>query len=144
VHLGQQATVTPSALSSVNMRGTVSAIIPQADPQTDTFEVWVEVVNVDKMLLPGMSAFVRIQTAGKALVVPRLAVLNIDSNATVFVVRDGYAHLQHVQVVGRSEEVIFIKGGLAAGENVVLVGQDILQDNQPVRVSRIEANTTPL
>jgi RND family efflux transporter MFP subunit len=144
VHLGQHAIVTPSALPSINVQGTVSAIIPQADPQTDTFEVWVEVVNTDKRLLPGMSAFVQIQTAGKAFAIPRLAVLDADSNASVFVVRDGHAHLQHVQVVGRSEETIFIADGLVAGDNVVLVGVDTLQDNQFVHVSRIEAKATPL
>jgi RND family efflux transporter MFP subunit len=144
VHLGQHAIVTPSALPGINVQGTVSAIIPQADPQTDTFEVWVEVVNTDKRLLPGMSAFVQIQTAGKALTVPRLAVLDADSNASVFVVRDGRAHLQHVQVVGRSEQTIFIADGLAPGDDVVLVGLYTLQDNQTVHVSHIEANVTPL
>ncbi len=60
VHLGQRATVTPSALPSLTMQGTVSSIIPQADPQTDTFEVWVSVTNTNRMLLPGMSAFVHL------------------------------------------------------------------------------------
>jgi len=141
VDLGQQATVTPSALPGISLQGTVSAIIPQADPQTDTFEVWVKVVNTNKMLLPGMSAFVHIQTAGKAaLAVPRLAVLDAEGNASVFVVRDQHAHQQHVQVTGRSEDTVFIGGGLAAGDNVVLVGLDTLQDGQLVRVNHTEAS----
>jgi RND family efflux transporter MFP subunit len=141
VHLGQQATVTPSALPGTSLQGTVSAIIPQADPQTDTFEVWVKVVNTNKMLLPGMSAFVHIQTAGKAaLVVPRLAVLDAEGNASVFVVRNQRAHMQHVQVTGRSEDAVFIGGGLAAGDKVVLVGLDTLQDGQLVRVNHTEAS----
>lgn len=61
VKLGQIAFVTPSALPSKNVTGVVSAIIPSADPQTDTFEVWVEIVNTNNVLLPGMSAFARIQ-----------------------------------------------------------------------------------
>jgi len=142
VHLGQQATVTPSALPGISVQGTVSAIIPQADPQTDTFEVWVNVVNTNKMLLPGMSAFVHVQTADKALIVPRLAVLNVEGNASVFVVRDQHAHQQHVQVTGRSEDTVFIGGGLAAGDNVVLVGLDTLRDGQLVRVDHTEASTS--
>jgi RND family efflux transporter MFP subunit len=142
VHLGQQATVTPSALPGIRLQGTVSAIIPQADPQTDTFEVWVNVVNTKKGLLPGMSAFVHIQTAGKALAVPRLAVLDAEGNASVFVVRDQRAYLQHVQVTGRSEEAVYIRRGLAAGDNVVLVGLDTLRDGQLVRVDHTEASTS--
>ncbi len=142
VHLGQQATVTPSALPGISLQGTVSSIIPQADPQTDTFEVWVKVVNTNKMLLPGMSAFVHIQAAGKAaLVVPRLAVLDAEGNASVFVVRNRHAYMQHVQVTGRSEDAVFIGGGLAAGDKVVLVGLDTLQDGQLVRVNHTEAST---
>ena len=140
VHLGQQATVTPSALPDLTEIGTVSSIVPQADPQTDTFEVWVSVTNTNQKLLPGMSVFVHIQSAGKALVVPRLAVLNPDSKAVVFVVQDQHAHLQPVQVVGRTADAIFIGQGLKAGDKVVLVGIESLQDNQPVHVSGVVQN----
>jgi RND family efflux transporter MFP subunit len=141
VQLGQQAIVTPSALPNVSMQGTVTSIIPQADPQTDTFEVWVSVINPNRELLPGMSAFVHLQSMRKALVVPRLAVLDPESHAAVFVVQDVYAHLQRVQVVGRTVDTIFIGQGLKAGDKVVLVGLNGLQNNQRVRVSGIEQNT---
>jgi RND family efflux transporter MFP subunit len=141
VQLGQQAIVTPSALPNVSMQGAVSSIIPQADPQTDTFEVWVSVINTNRQLLLGMSAFVHLQSMRKALVVPRLAVLDPESKAAVFVVQNLYAHLQLVQVVGRTVDAIFIGQGLKAGDKVVLVGVDRLQDNQRVRVSSIEQNT---
>ncbi len=138
VHPGQQALVTPSALPSTSLNGTVSAIIPQADPQTDTFEVWVNVVNTNGQLLPGMSAFAHIQTPGEALAVPRLAVFNLDYAPAVFVVRNQRAHLQPVHVVGRSVETIFINGGLTPGDQIVLVGVDSVQDGQMVHVTRIE------
>jgi multidrug efflux pump subunit AcrA (membrane-fusion protein) len=141
VHIGQQATVTPSALPGVTVRGTVTSIVPQADPQTDTFEVWVSVANTDGQLLPGMSAFVHIQSSSKALVVPRLAVLNPGGQAAVFVVRDQRAHLQHVQVIDSSPDAVYISQGVTTGDEVVLVGIDKLQDDQPVHVSSIEQNT---
>jgi RND family efflux transporter MFP subunit len=135
VHVGQQVGVTPSSLSSLALPGTVSAIIPQADPQTDTFEVWVSINNKDKMLLPGMSAFVRIQNLGKAFAVPRLSVLDLDSDPKVFVVgNDSRAHLRNVHVVGRSTNTIFIDAGVSAADKVVLVGLADLQDGQRVSV----------
>jgi membrane fusion protein (multidrug efflux system) len=135
VHVGQQVSVTPSSLSTITLPGTVSAIIPQADPQTDTFEVWVSINNKDKMLLPGMSAFVRIQKPGKAFVVPRLSVLDLDSNPKVFVVgNDSRAHLRDVHVVGRSTNTIFIDAGISAADKVVFVGLANLQDGQRVKV----------
>lgn len=140
VHLGQTATVTPSALPNLNFQGTVSAIIPKANPQTDTFEVWINVANPKDTLLPGMSAFARIQVSGKALAVPRLAVLNPDREGVVFVVRDQHAYLQSVHIVGRSIDTIFVDRGLVAGERVVLVGVQTLQNGQAVRVSHVEGN----
>ncbi len=137
VQRGQQAIVTPSALPGLSFNGTVSSIIPQADPQTDTFEVWVDIPNTDKALLPGMSAFVRIQRPARVLAVPRLSVLNLDSEPAVFLVRDQRAHLRYVQVVGRSVDMVYI-GGLSAGDTVVLVGLDGLQDGQQVHVTSIE------
>ena len=140
VHLGQTATVTPSALPNLNFSGTVSAIIPKANPQTDTFEVWIQVANPQKTLLPGMSAFARIQINGKALAVPRLAVLNPDHEGFVFVVRKQHAYIQPVHIAGRSIDTIFVDGGLVAGERVVLVGVNLLQNGQEVRVSHVESN----
>ena len=141
IHPGQQATVTPSALPSTSMRGKVSAIIPQADPQTDTFEVWVNVVNTNGELLPGMSAFAHIQTPGKALALPRLAVLNLDYAPAVFIVHNQRAHLQPVHVIGRSVETVFINRGLAPGDQVVLVGVDSVQEGQIVHVTGVEGQT---
>lgn len=138
IHTGEQAMVTPSALPNLDFQGTISAIVPQADPQTDTFEVWVSIPNPRRTLLPGMSAFVRIQTPEQALVVPRLAVLNPSHGPVAFVVRDRYAYLQPVQINALIGDQILIHNGLKIGDRVVLVGQDILRNGQRVHIRSIE------
>jgi RND family efflux transporter MFP subunit len=138
VHIGQPATVTPSALPDVNAQGVVKTIIPQADPQTDTFEVWIEVVNTNKNLLPGMSAFVRIQGSNQTFLLPRLAVLNADHAPVVFVVRDTHAYMHTVHVVGHSSNTVFVDTGVSKGDKVVLVGLDRLHDGQSVHVAHVE------
>ena len=65
VKIGQSVLVVPSAGASKHFTGIVTAIIPQADAQTDTFEVWVEIPNTDHLLLPGMSVYVHIQNPTK-------------------------------------------------------------------------------
>ena len=140
IHRGQSAIVTPSALSNLNLQGTVNAIIPSTDQQTDTFEVWVEVVNSNRILLPGMSAFVSIQKSVHALVVPRLAVLNPGLESVVFIVRNKHAYLQHVQVLGYAGDSILIGTGLSAGDRIVLVGLNSLRNGQEVHVTSVEGN----
>ncbi|MDQ2713770.1 MAG: efflux RND transporter periplasmic adaptor subunit [Chloroflexota bacterium] len=131
---GQPALVTPSALPDLTMAGKVISIIPQADPQTDTFEVWVQVDNSAKKLLPGMSAFVRIQSASRAAVVPRMAVLDPGHGSLVFIVNEQHAYLRQVHVMGRSVDSLYIDAGLGNGDRVVLIGLDRLRDGQPVHV----------
>jgi RND family efflux transporter MFP subunit len=139
LHVGQPATVIPSSLPGVTIPGKISAIIPRADPQTDTFEIWVAIPNPNQMLLPGMSAFVHMQQAGKVLAVPRLAVLNPDREGIVFVERDGHVYIQKVQVVARTVKTIYIGSGISAGDRVILVGLDSLQNGEKVRVSAVES-----
>ena len=138
IHTGQQAIVTPSALPNLNFQGTISSIVPQADPQTDTFEVWATIPNPHQTLLPGMSVFVRIQAPGRALVVPRLAVLNPSHEPVTFVIHDQSAYLQPVQIDAFVGDRVLIRYGLKVGDRVVLVGQNALQNGQRVRIRSIE------
>ncbi len=139
VHLGQSATVTPSAIPNLDLSGTVVSIVPVADPQTDTFEAWVQVKNTNRVLLPGMSAFVRIQSAnGKAIAVPRMAVLNPSLDSVVFVVRNSHAYLQPVHIFGRSAETMYVDQGLSQGETVVVTGIQKLKNGQSVHVLNVE------
>jgi len=138
IHLGQQAMVTPSALPDLNFKGTVSAIVPQADPQTDTFEVWVSTENSDRVLLPGMSAFVRIQSSDRAFVVPRLTILNPDQESIAFVAQDQRVYIRHVHVTGYVGDKLLVDDGLAAGDRIVLIGQYELRSGQAIRVRSVE------
>ena len=138
VHLNQTALVTPSALPNQQFHGTVTAVIPQADPQTDTFEVWIAVVNADMSLLPGMSAYVRIQSSLKAMAVPRLAILDSNGSSLAFVVRGTQAYARQVHIAGRSSDTILVDAGLSEGDRVVLVGLDQLRDGETVHVTSVE------
>jgi membrane fusion protein (multidrug efflux system) len=137
IHINQPAQIVLPALPSQNFQGRVSAIIPNANAQAGTFGVWVTIPN-SGALLPGMDAFVRVQYPVQALVVPRLAVLNPDQGATVFVVRQQRAYIQPVQVVGYAGDTLLISSGLQANDLVVLVGLDSLQNGESIHVMHIE------
>jgi RND family efflux transporter MFP subunit len=138
VKIGMPALVSPSALPDLNLQGKVSSIIQQADPQTDTVETWVDVPNLQQQLLPGMSAFVRIQGQVSAFAVPRLGVLNPDHNSMAFVYRGNKVFQQTVHVVSRSADFVYIDQGLSAGDKIVLIPLDKMHDGQQVTVSRVE------
>ncbi|MBE3560876.1 MAG: efflux RND transporter periplasmic adaptor subunit [Ktedonobacteraceae bacterium] len=136
VRAGMPAVVTPSALPDVDVRGRVITVVPQADVQTDTFEVWIELANAQQVVLPGMGAFVRIQAQVPGVVVPASAVSDKDGGAVVFVVSGGRAVARHVHVIGRSADRVAVDRGLAPGERVVVTARGSLRDGQQVVVRR--------
>lgn len=138
VKVGSLAQVTPSALPNLMLKGTVTSIIPQADPQTDTFEVWVNVPNAQQALLPGMSAFVRIQGQQSAFVVPRLAVLNPDRESSVFVVRNSHVYMQSIHVAGNAPNVFFVDNGLSANDTIILLPLNKMHDGRAVHITNVE------
>ena len=133
-----KALVTPSALPGQTFSGTVTAITPQADAQTDTFQVDVQVVNTQQILLAGMSAFVRIQGQVNAFVVPRLTVLNPDRESSIFVIRNGHTYIKAVHVVGRSANDVYVDDGLASNDLIVLIPIQRIRQGQEVNIVRTE------
>jgi RND family efflux transporter MFP subunit len=139
VQLGQPALVTPSSLSTLTVKGTVSSIIPQVDTATDTFEVWISIPNQNMKLLPGMSAFAHIQSSVTAFALPRLAVTSSEDTSVVFVVNNQIAHLRQVQITGQTVDTTYVDNALSPGDLVVLVGQHNLHDGQRVQINSIES-----
>lgn len=135
VRVGLPATVTPSATPGVTFQGTVTAVVPVSDPQTDTFEAQITVKNPQQTILPGMSAFVNIQGKVQGYVIPRAAVLN---DNTIFLITDEHAYMQKVNVVGRTVDKYVIDTGVAPGQTIVVVGMDQLHDGQQVKVSSVQ------
>jgi RND family efflux transporter MFP subunit len=138
VHNGMSAIINPSALPDKSLTGTVTSILPQANPQTDTFEAYVEITNTQQELLPGMSAFVRIQSQTNAFVVPRLAVLNPDRESAVFVIRNNHAYITHVHVIGHSDNSIYIDAGLSPNDKIVLIPLNHMHEGQYVNIVHLE------
>jgi multidrug efflux pump subunit AcrA (membrane-fusion protein) len=52
----------------------------------------------------------------------------------LFVARDGSAELRLVRTGERQGEQVEILAGVSAGEQVVVQGQDLLRDGQPVQL----------
>lgn len=138
VQINAAAQVMPSALPDLSMNGKVTSIIPQANPQTDTFQVDVSVENTQQALLPGMSTFVRVQGQQIVFVVPRIAVLNPDTESTVFQVHNGHAYMHQVHVVGSAPNVFYIDSGLSPNDQIVVLPLNRLHEGQAIKINTVE------
>jgi hypothetical protein len=81
---------------------------------------------------PGMSAVahLRVQSAVNAVAVPAAAVFESDGGETVWLVRQGKAVRQTVEVGVKGEDLVQILSGLQPGERIVTNGADKVAEGQ--------------
>jgi len=130
--VGALATVAIEALGET-FEGSISRVIPDADPQARTFPVDVDVPNPDGRLKAGMfiRAAVPSGPAAPRLLVPKDAIVVRGPSRTVFVIREGeqgpMAVPTPVQVVSEILHYVAIDAeGLAPDMQVVVRGNEYL------------------
>lgn len=121
--VGQTATVTPDALSGVELGAHVSAISPVGTTSSGvvSYDVTLTLDQGDSSVKPGMSASVAVIVGqAQGVNVPNAAVTGSGSLATVTVLRNGKQTQQQVAVGLRGDSRTQILSGLSAGEQVAI------------------------
>jgi membrane fusion protein (multidrug efflux system) len=110
------------------------------DAATATFKVTLEVADPQGNLKPGMFARVGIvfERRAEALTIPRVALLDTDGSANVFIVHNGKAEHRALKTGLSNAGRVEVLDGLSGAEQVVVVGQTGLKDGNPVRVVSLE------
>jgi membrane fusion protein, multidrug efflux system len=118
--------------------GSVVTVDNQIDQSTGTVRLKAVFDNHDHALFP--SQFVNVQvladTERAQMVVPASAVQQGPQGQFVYLVRDGKAVVQGVQVADVEAERASIRSGLNAGDVVVTDGLDRLREGSPLEVRR--------
>jgi hypothetical protein len=102
------------------------------------FQATVDAANTaDRAVVPGLQAFVRVGVNHNSpVVVSKLAVLDIDTSPTVYVVDGSVVHARTVHLGISDGTYVEVISGLAAGELCVIVGNQLLTDGSKVRVTQ--------
>jgi RND family efflux transporter MFP subunit len=129
------------ALGVPRTTGTVSRIIPRADPQARTFPVKLAFTNKHGRVLAGMLAQVSFPggQSVRATIVPKDAVVTQGPRKSVWVMDEG-GTVQPVAVeVGAGAEAwTEVRGALRPGQRVVTRGNERLRPGQQVSGTSIE------
>jgi len=126
--------------TSLTAEGWVRKIAESADPATRTVTVEILIANPQGTLRPGMyvTGEILLERLAQVLIAPAAALVIRAGRHGVFVARDSVVHFMPVQtgmVVGDRVE---ITSGIAAGDQVVVLGQQSLQDS-----TRVNAEIVP-
>lgn len=135
VNVGQSVSVTTSAWPDRNFSGRIARISPNVTPTSRTLTVEAEIENGSGVLKPGQFATVRIlqSRAAPATLVPARAVRTESGVSRVFVIKDGHAQERLVQLGQTEGDLVEIKGGVAANENVATSNIEQLSDGMAVK-----------
>jgi Cu(I)/Ag(I) efflux system membrane fusion protein len=128
IHVGQAVSAVLAAYPGETFAGRVTDIVPQAQTESHTVQVRIELANRQDKLHPGLYATVRFaSTAKPALLVPTEAVIRTGRRDLVMLAIEG-GHYQPAEVrLGREANgQTEILAGLAEGERVVTSGQFLL------------------
>ncbi len=135
VQLGQSVSVTTSAWPDQNFSGRIARISPNVTPASRTLTVEAEIENNSGALKPGQFATVRILAPRPvaAVLVPARAVRTESGVSRLFVVKDGHAQQRLVQLGQTEGDLIEIRTGVAADEQVATSNVEQLADGVAVR-----------
>lgn len=141
VQVGQVARVLLEEVGEPIATGTVERIRPVVDPGSGTVQVTVGVsARNDARLRPGQFVNVDIvtETLADRITLPRTAVLVDGAVPRVFLVREGRAVETEVSLGYSRGDRVEVTSGVQPGDTVVVVGQDNLRPDAPVRMMELD------
>jgi len=146
--MGQSAEARLPAFPGIVLKGVVSVILPETNPDSRTLRVRVELPNPEGRLRPGMTARVSLNrsTEESVLWVPSEAVIRTGRRALVMLAEDaGRYRPVEVQVGQESDGKTAILKGLEEGQKVVTSGQFLLDSEASLKgiVARTEEVSPP-
>ena len=135
VATGQGISLQTSAYPDRNFAGSIVRISPSLNVTERTLSVEAEVQNIDGLLKPGQFVTVRITQSKPepAVMIPVAAVRTVGDTNSVFVVKDGAAREQFVQLGLLENDMIQVKQGVIEGDLVAISNVSALSDGVLVR-----------
>lgn len=134
---GIPATVTLDYLPGKKYRGTVAYVYPYLEGKTRTATVRVELPNPGLELKPDMYAHIELapRVGGKSILIPSEAVIRSGIRNVVFVARgEGRFEPREITLGLEGEEgTVQVLKGLAAGDNVVVSSQFLLDSESSLK-----------
>ena len=152
VRRGQEATLEVGAVRDEVFTGKIVRIVPQADVESRSFPVLIQLANTfvdgDPVLKSGMLVKTTLQVGrkAKALLVPKDALVLGGRSPMIFVVNDaqsddGNTTVRAVPVrLGASDgALVQVLGDVAEDQLVVVQGNERLRPGQPIKIAQTQA-----
>lgn len=152
VEIGQPVDLRISNQPDLSGKGRVTQISPRLDPQTGLGEVVISLTKDSQLISQGVlvESIINVETRENAVVIPRSALvenvqtliepesntIQLERNYTAFVVKGDSMAIQNDLKLGFEQgNKVEILEGINPGDEVVITGQNSLDDTSKVRVA---------
>ena len=160
VKIGQPVTLRVSNEAMATAQGVVSRKSPQLDATTGLGEVVITLTRIGESIYPGVLTenVIDIVNKPRAIVIPRSALvekvetvvdpesntIQLDRTYSVFVSKgDSVAELRQLELGIEQGDRLEVLSGLRPGEQIVVTGQQSLQDGGRIRVATGSTFSSP-
>jgi Cu(I)/Ag(I) efflux system membrane fusion protein len=128
VRPGQSVTATLAAYPGETFSGRVTAVLPEAQTESRTLQVRIELPNRGGRLKPGMFANVQLSSGVKpALLAPTEAIIRTGKRTLVMLALPGGRYQPaEVQIGASAGDKTEILAGLSSGERIVASGEFLI------------------
>jgi len=137
---GEEGVVDVSSADISGLKGTITSVGLSPNMRTGLYPVRISIENKDHAMKPGMSGKVKVKLDRKENVVTIKSDAVIDENGekVVYVVKDGLAHEKKVDLGLDTGDKVEVTSGLDVGEEIIVKGQNYVQDGSKVKIVRGE------
>jgi HlyD family secretion protein len=141
--MSQRAEIIPEAYPNLRFSGFIAEIAPEANRAKSTVQVKVKVEDPNEQLRPEMNARVNFLSDKPAnsenrsvlrVLVPKLAVVQRDGGAFVFVVKGNRVEQRTIRAGDESGDAVYVLDGLSGNETIAVTGVEKLRDGDRVKV----------
>lgn len=135
IKVGESVSLTTSAWPDRSFNGHIARVSPSVTASSRTLMVEAEIENSSGALKPGQFATVRIllPRSDPAVLVPARAVRTESGVSRVFAIKNGHAEQRLVQLGQTEGDLVEIKSGVSADEQVATSNVDHLSDGAIVK-----------
>lgn len=138
IRVGQEAEVQfPNGEATRSLKGRISFIYPEIDPQTRRVRVRAELANPGLQLRPETYVTVLIHAGGShSLAIPKEAVIDTGTKQyAMLALANGYFEPREIQVGPSSDEFYPLLGGLEEGDRIVTSAQFLIDSETNLKAA---------
>ena len=143
VHSGLELTAASAAFPDRPFDAVVRTVGSRVNPVTRAVQVRAHIDNPDALLRPGMLMTVRLATANRnALMVPETALLQRGAETFVYLLDDGRARMNAIELGVRRGGQAEVRRGLEPGQEVIATGLINVRNGGPVRIAENDGDAS--